>query len=154
MTRCSTTSASRPATAGDGAGLEPVGTFVGRDGLFYELEVACRIHRAVVLHGPGGTGKTELAKAFGRWSRDTAGAQLVIFHSFEPGVASFGLDGVLAAIGLQAFGAQFARLEPAEREDVILTALREHPLLLIWDNFESVFADARPDGRDPAARRG
>jgi tetratricopeptide (TPR) repeat protein len=137
------------AGAGDGTGLDPIGTFVGRDGLFYELEVACRTHRAVVLHGPGGTGKTELAKAFGRWSCDTAGAQLVIFHSFEPGVASFGLDGVLAAIGLRAFGAQFARLDPGEREDVILTALREHPLMLIWDNFESVFAMPDPTGVTP-----
>ena len=135
--------------AGDGAGLDPVGTFVGRDGLFYELEVACRARRAVVLHGPGGTGKTELAKAFGRWSRDTAGAKLVIFHSFEPGVASFGLDGVLAAIGLQAFGAQFARLDPGEREDVILTTLREHPLMVVWDNFESVFQMPDPTGATP-----
>jgi tetratricopeptide (TPR) repeat protein len=137
------------AGAGDGTGLDAIGTFVGRDGLFYELEVACRTHRAVVLNGPGGTGKTELAKAFGRWSRDTSGAQLVIFHSFEPGVASFGLDGVLSAIGLQAFGAQFARLDPGERENVILTALREHPLMLIWDNFESVFEMPDPTGATP-----
>ena len=52
----------------------------------------------VLLHGPGGSGKTELAKAFGRWWRDTGGVerpQWVIFHSFEPGLASFGLEGVL-----------------------------------------------------------
>jgi tetratricopeptide (TPR) repeat protein len=139
----------RAADAGDGADLDPVGTFVGRDGLFYELEVACRAHRAVVLHGPGGTGKTELAKAFGRWSLDTAGAQMAIVHSFEPGVASFGLDGVLAAIGLQAFGKEFARVELGERERVILTGLREHSLLLIWDNFEWVFQMPDPTGATP-----
>ena len=102
-----------------------------------------------MLHGPGGTGKTELAKAFGRWWRDTAGAELVVFHSFEPGVASFGLDGVLAAIGLQAFGADFARVEPAEREAIVLRALREHRLLLIWDNFESVVSMPDPAGATP-----
>ena len=139
----------QPADGGDGADLDPVGTFVGRDGLFYELEVACRSNRSVVLHGPGGTGKTELAKAFGRWSRDTSGAELVIFHSFEPGVASFGLDGVVAAIGLHAFGAEFARLGAVEREDVILTALRERPLLLVWDNFESVIQMPDPTGATP-----
>jgi tetratricopeptide (TPR) repeat protein len=133
---------------GEGA-LDPVGTFVGRDALFYELEVACRAQRAVVLHGPGGTGKTELAKAFGRWWRDTAGAELVVLHSFEPGVASFGLDGVLAAIGLQAFGADFARVALAEREAIVLRMLRERRLLLIWDNFESVVAMPDPAGATP-----
>ena len=139
----------RPEERSDEGVLDPVGTFVGRDGLFYELEVACRAQRAVVLHGPGGTGKSELAKAFGRWWRDTAGAELVVFHSFEPGVASFGLDGVLAAIGLQAFGADFGRVEPAEREEIVLRALREHRLLLIWDNFESVVSMPDPAGATP-----
>ena len=135
--------------AADEGALDPVGTFVGRDGPFYELEVACRVQRAVVLHGPGGTGKTELAKAFGRWWRDTDGADLVVFHSFEPGVASFGLDGVLAAIGLRAFGAQFARVEPEAREAIVLRTLREHRLLLIWDNFESVASMPDPTAATP-----
>src|SRR5208282_4745636 len=67
--------------------------FVGRDDLFYQLEAAAGLERAVVLTGPGGTGKTELAKGFARWWRDTGGvddSQLVFWHSFEPGVASFG----------------------------------------------------------------
>ena len=58
---------------GGAESLEPVGVFVGRDDEFYELEVAARLARVVVLHGPGGSGKTELAKAFGRWWRDTGG---------------------------------------------------------------------------------
>ncbi len=79
------------------------------------LEVAARLQRVVVLHGPGGTGKTELAKAFGRWWRDTGGVEQpewVIWHSFEPGVASFGLDGVVADDRLRVFGTDFARLDP------------------------------------------
>ena len=69
-------------------GLEPVGAFVGRDALFYELEVAARVQRVVVLDGAGGTGKTELAKAFGRWWRDTGGVELphwVILRSSRTG---------------------------------------------------------------------
>ena len=62
--------ASRTAATGS---LDPVGAFVGRDDLFFELETAARLQKVVVLHGPGGTGKTELAKAFGRWWRDTGG---------------------------------------------------------------------------------
>jgi hypothetical protein len=44
--------------------LAPRDEFVGRDGLFYTLEAAIRVQPVVVLYGPGGTGKTELAKAF------------------------------------------------------------------------------------------
>jgi hypothetical protein len=58
---------------GPDADLMPVGEFVGRDGLLYMLDTAARLQNVVVLHGSGGTGKTELAKAFGRWWRDTGG---------------------------------------------------------------------------------
>ncbi len=94
------------------------GVFVGRDDLFYQLETATRLQKVVVLTGPGGTGKTELAKGFARWQRDTGGVsdpRLVLWHSFEPGVASFGLDGVVNGIGLEVFGADFARLEAPQR---------------------------------------
>ncbi|WP_432198589.1 tetratricopeptide repeat protein [Streptomyces sp. bgisy027] len=121
--------------------LSPDEEFIGRDGLLYTLEVVARTNRVAVLHGPGGTGKTELAKAFGRWWRETGGVdrpEWVIWHSFEPGVASFGLDGVISQIGLRVHGPDFVLHDPDTRRELVHDLLRERRLLLIWDNFESV----------------
>ena len=103
-------------------------------------------------HGPGGTGKTELAKGFARWWRDTGGTsdpRLLCWHSFEPGVASFGLDGVITSIGLGVFGADFARLEAPERLAAVKRLLGQYRGLLVWDNFESVAEMPDPAGATP-----
>jgi CHAT domain/NACHT domain len=130
----------RATEAGTGD-LDAVGSFVGRDDLFYELEVAARLQKVVVIHGPSGTGKTEFAKAFGRWWRDTGGTQepeWVFWHSFARGSASGGLDEVLTPIGVRLFGADFTLLSAAERRGVLRKVLTERRMLLIWDNFEAV----------------
>jgi tetratricopeptide (TPR) repeat protein len=146
----------RAAPSGPAAAQDPLaaagGVFVGRDDLFYQLETAARLQRVVVLTGPGGTGKTELAKGFARWWRDTGGVddpRLVLWHSFEPGVASFGLDGVITAIGLNVFGTDFARLDGAERLDAVKQLLDQYRGLLVWDNFESVAEMPDPAGATP-----
>jgi hypothetical protein len=131
--------------------LEAVGRFVGRDVEFYELELALRLQWVVLVHGPGGMGKTELAKGFARWWRDSGGIErpdLVLFHSFQPGVASFGLDGVVMAIGLKLFGPEFIAETsgPEQRRTEVLEALREYRMLLVWDNFESIYTMPDPHG--------
>jgi hypothetical protein len=125
------------------------GVFVGRDDQFYQLETAARLQHVVILTGPGGTGKTELVKGFARWWRDTSGVddpRLVFWHSFEPGVASFGLDGVITALGLDVFGTDFARLDPPQRLEAVKQLLAQFRVLLVWDNFESVREMPDPAG--------
>ena len=104
--------------------LAPDRRFIRRDTAFYTLELALQWQHVVVVHGPAGTGKTELAKAgtgktelakaFGRWWRDTGGvddANSVFFHAFEPGIASFGLDALVTSIGLT-FSARISSARP------------------------------------------
>jgi tetratricopeptide (TPR) repeat protein len=132
--------------------LAPAGDFVGRDALVYGLERAARTNRVIILHGPAGTGKTEAAKAFGRWCLDTAGVDdpdLVFVHSFRPGVASFGVDGVISAIGARVFGSGFDRQDPRSRRDRVHELLAARRLLLIWDNFESAVTIPDPDVATP-----
>ena len=133
--------------------LDPArGVFVGRDALLYDLEVAARLQKAVVLAGPGGAGKTELAKAFARWWRDTGGVESpgwVFWHSFEPGVSTFGLDGVVSQIGQGLYGEQFDLLEPGQGRAVVMDALARHRMLLVWDNFESVQSMPDPGRATP-----
>jgi tetratricopeptide (TPR) repeat protein len=141
-----------PGPGGDGGALAPVGVFTGRDGLFYELETAARLQKVVILQGPAGTGKTELAKAFGRWWQDTGGVERpewVFWHSFEPGLASFGLDGVITELGLAVYGPDFARLDTDKRTGVVEGFLWDRRALLIWDNFESVRSVPDPAAATP-----
>src|SRR5271155_4703913 len=89
-----------------------------------------------------------------RWWQATGGVEQpgwVMFYAFEPGLASFGLDGVLSEIGLRLFGPDFAvrTRDAAQREAVLLKVLREHRMLLIWDNFESVHSLPDPNGATP-----
>jgi len=98
--------------------------------------------RIAAAHRPGRLlaphRKTELAKAFGRWWRDTGGVddpRFVFWHSFEPGVASFGPAGVITEPGLAMFGVGFAALQPDDRLRAVQDLLAAHRLLLIWDSF-------------------
>lgn len=130
----------------------PDGEFFGRDGLICTLETVARTGRVVVLHGPAGTGKTALAKAFGRWWRDTDGIdrpEWVLWHSFEPGVATLGLDSVISTIGLSVFGPGFAAQDRAAQRQQVRTLLADHRLLVVWDNFESVASLPDPAGATP-----
>ena len=85
------------------------------------------------------------AASTARWAQshrasasDTGGMddpRFVFWHSFEPGVASFGPAGVITEIGLAVFGADCAALQPDDRRRAVQNLLAEHRLVLIWDSF-------------------
>ncbi len=139
-------------TADDLAAID--GVFFGRDAEFFILERAIRTHQLAVIHGVGGTGKTELAKAFARWLQISGGLddpRLVFFHSFEPGLPTFGLDLIVNEI-MARFGqaeAYLAAETTKERAELILQVLRQHRGLLIWDNFETVASMPEPGQATP-----
>ncbi|MFE6749873.1 tetratricopeptide repeat protein [Kitasatospora purpeofusca] len=122
--------------------LAPVGEFVGRDGLLLGLDTATQRHRVVLLHGAAGIGKTELAKAFGRWCRETGvvdGPDAVVLHTFEPGAAGPAAAGVVERIGRRLFAPEeFDPLPAAERRAAVEQALATRRLLLIWDGVDSL----------------
>ncbi|MFD4907379.1 tetratricopeptide repeat protein [Kitasatospora purpeofusca] len=125
--------------------LAPVGGFVGRDGLLLGLDAATQRHRVVLLHGAAGIGKTELAKAFGRWCRETGavdGPDAVVLHPFEPGATGPVAAGVVERIGRRLFAPEeFDPLPPAERRAAVEQALATRRLLLIWDGVDSLAAE-------------
>lgn len=121
--------------------LDPVDRFFGRDWHICQLETAARLQKIVLLQGTAGSGKTELAKAFARWWRDTNGVEkpgYIFLHSYQPGMATSGLDQVVNDIGRSLYGIDFDKLGHAERQAMVEKALTKHKMLLIWDNFETV----------------
>ncbi len=134
-----------------------LGGFVGRDGLLLAMDAAARAHRVILLHGVAGVGKTELAKAFGRWCRETGavdGPGAVLPHSFEPGATGRGLAGAVERIGRRLFAAEeFDPLTPAARQEVVERALATRDLLLIWDDVDAAAADPAASDQDRAELR-
>ncbi len=137
--------------------------FFGRDAEFFILERAIRTRHIAVIHGLGGTGKTELAKGFARWLQASGGLgdqRFVFFDSFEPGHQAFGLDLIANQIMARFGEAEACRAaeNTKERAELALQKLRQHRCLLIWDNFSTAFSLPDPSGKmqplDEAQRAG
>ncbi|MDX8056641.1 tetratricopeptide repeat protein [Lentzea sp. BCCO 10_0798] len=131
--------------------LSEVGVFIGRDVEFHRFESAAPVSKAIVLHGPAGVGKSELAKALGRWWRTTGGVRApehVVWHSFESGEQSSGADRVVSTIGLQVLGTSFGSFDDERRRQIVDGLLLRERLLVIWDNFEAVTDEHVPKLRE------
>ena len=96
----------------------------------------------VLLTGPPGVGKTDLACEFARRRANSGDHQgSVIYTAFDYGA---GLGRVLHEIGSTLRGIAFARLPPEQQRQWIVDYLKQNPSLLVWDNFEDVFRYLEP----------
>lgn len=106
--------------------------FVGRDHLLGEIETVLgepHQERVLVLHGPPGVGKSELAREFARTRRDRYPGGTF----FVRAGADAALD--LAHIGATVLGLQFpGDLSLQDQAERTLLALGGTPVLLIYDN--------------------
>ena len=126
-------------TTGPKVDLPPEGQFglMGREADVGSLSDASRVNPLVLLAGPPGVGKTELACGFARRlaeSGERPGG--VLFISFEYGA---GLTRVLHEIGTTFQGIRYARFPLEEQRRWVVDYLRDTPTFLVWDNFERVF---------------
>ncbi|MFJ3026422.1 BTAD domain-containing putative transcriptional regulator [Streptomyces tendae] len=115
-------------------------SFVGRENDVASVRRLIAEHRLTTLIGPGGAGKTRLAKETTRTLLDElpAGARLVE-------LAAVGADGDVAQAALAGFELRDALLggrPNAEPTDRFVAALREREELLILDNCEHVIESA------------
>ncbi|MHB9107037.1 MAG: tetratricopeptide repeat protein [Armatimonadota bacterium] len=110
--------------------------FIGRDQTLLALERALRKDAAgVLIHGLGGVGKSTLARGFCAWLAQTGGLGDGCFWLSFQEIRS--AEYVINRLGEQFFGPQFGAAPLEERFASLVAMLREHRVLIVWDNFES-----------------
>ncbi|WP_170113261.1 tetratricopeptide repeat protein [Ahniella affigens] len=120
---------------------------IGRDSAVLELERASRrAPPALLLHGLGGVGKTTLARGYIEWLAHTQGLpDKVIWQSLAE-VRSF--DYLRNRLVEELFGTDAMALPDAQKWPALIQALREHAVLIVWDNFESASGAADAGGTE------
>jgi len=110
--------------------------FIGRDGALLALERALRRPPAgILIQGLAGVGKTTLARGLTQWLRDTDGLGEGCFWFTFNDIRSS--DYVVNRLVEGLFGTQALAADEAQKRAALVQALREHPYILVWDNFES-----------------
>jgi len=116
--------------------------FIGRDSDILRIERALRASSCVLITGMSGIGKTELAYGFARWFAETGSCPGGVFVSSFKGGGNIGkvLGDILG------YATDWSRYTEEEQKKEAIKYLREHPCLIIWDNFETV--SGYPEGAE------
>jgi tetratricopeptide (TPR) repeat protein len=131
---------------------EPRYGFQGRARELLKLERALRAHPAALLHAGGGMGKTALAREAAHWWRRTGRFPFALFHSFEQGAGAEAVVRRLGAnLGSAAEKEAFLRLSSDEQWRRAVALFHAQPVLLVWDNYESVLPAFASGGMDMAS---
>lgn len=103
--------------------------------------------RVVLVHGPGGMGKTALAAEAARWwTRTGLFPDGAVFVSFEGAPDA---EAVVSQVGEALDGLEFhSRKDPGRR---LAQLLKTRRALIVWDNYESVLPAFNGGRAEPPA---
>ena len=115
---------------------------IGRRREILELEKALEDSSVVVLSGPVGVGKSEVALGVASWLEKSGNRSEGVFYTnFDVGA---GLEKVLHEVGTALAGLEFGDLSPGARRSWLLEYLRGHQTLLVWDSVENLAGFPNP----------
>ena len=109
---------------------------IGRRPDILGVESALDANSIVLLSGPVGIGKSEVALGLAAWLEKSGNRPQGVFHTnFDVGA---GLDKALHEVGTALAGLEFGDLPTSARRNWLLEYLREHQMLLVWDSVDNL----------------
>jgi hypothetical protein len=119
--------------------------FIGRQRAIQALERAVlrQPQAGLLIHGMAGVGKTTLAIGYLHWLQQTQGLAPAEESGLFAGVVWLGFDDIRSAefvinrLVESVFGHEATAAPLEQKLPTLIKALRETPVLIVWDNFES-----------------